>query len=176
MTARGRTIWKATTPRPLHHLAFVPEKRVLVAASDFGLVLCFAASGECLWRDGLVAHIGSLAVSGDGSCVMLACFSDGLYRYSTAHSQQQRIPLETPCHLAALSYAGDRLLTADRQQHLYLRDSKGGLRDQANLDAPVVATALGALADFAVVGMATGTILRFGELPVSTNGASDLLK
>src|SRR5579875_3550214 len=111
---RGRMLWQAATPRPLHHLAFVPETAVLVGAADFGLVLCFGASGECLWRDGLVAHVGSLAVSGDGSCVLLACFSDGLYRYSTAGPQQQRISLDAPCHFAALSYAGDYLLTADR--------------------------------------------------------------
>jgi WD40 repeat protein len=174
--ARGQTLWKATTPRPLHHLAFVPEKPVLVGAADFGLVLCFGTSGECLWRDGLVAHVGSLAVSGDGSCVLLACFSDGLYRYSTDNPQQQRIPLESPCRLAALSYAGDCLLTADRPQRLCLRDLKGDIREQINLDAPVAAVALSALADFAVAGLANGAILRFEERPVSAGGGGDLLK
>lgn len=167
MDARGRTQWKATTPRPLHHLAFVPETPVLVGAADFGLVLCFGASGECLWRDGLVAHIGSLAVSGDGSCILLACFSDGLYRYSTAGPQQQRIPLDAPCQLAALSYASDCLLTADRQQRLCLRDGKGDLREQMTLDAPITAAALGALADYAVVGLANGAIVRYDERSAS---------
>lgn len=169
MDARGRMQWQATTPRPLHHLAFVPETPVLVGAADFGLVLRFGASGECLWRDGLVAHVGSLAVNGDGSSVLLACFSDGLYRYSAAGPEQQRIPLDAPCHLAALSYAGDCLLTADRQQRLCLRDSKGDLRGQINLEAPAAAIALGALADYAVVGLANGALLRFGELPTSAD-------
>ncbi len=102
---RGHAVWQATTPRPLCHLAFVPEKPVLIGAADFGLVLCFGATGECLWRDGLVAHVGSLAVSGDGAGIMLACFGDGLVRYSVAGPQQQRIPLDAACHLAALSYA-----------------------------------------------------------------------
>jgi hypothetical protein len=169
MDASGRTLWKATTPRPLHYLAFVPEKAALVGAADFGLVLCFGESGECLWRDGLVAHIGSLTVSGNGSDVLLACFSDGLYRYSTTGPQQQRIPLETPCHLAALSYAGDCLLTADRQQRICLRDSKGDLRDQMNLDAPAVALALGALANYALVGLSNGAVLRFDQRPASVD-------
>jgi hypothetical protein len=176
MSARGRTLWKATTPRPLHHLAFVAERSLLVAAADFGLVVSFGASGECVWRDGLVAHIGSLAVSGDGSCILLACFSDGLYRYSATGSQQQRISLDSPCHLAAVSYSGDRLLTADRRQHLSLRDSKGGLRDQINLDAPAVTAVLGALGDYALVGLANGAILRFDELPMAANDGNDLLK
>lgn len=176
MDASGRTMWKAATPRPLHHLAFVPEKPVLVGAADFGLLLCFGATGECLWRDGLVAHVGSLTVSGDGSCVLLACFSDGLYRYSTDGPQQQRITLDSPCRLAALSYAGDRLLTADRPQRLCLRDRKGEIGDQMNVDAPVAAVALSALADFAVAGLANGAILRFDERPTDAKGGGDLLK
>ncbi len=163
--ARGQTLWQATTPRPLHHLAFVAEKPVLVGAADFGLVLCFGESGECLWRDGLVAHVGSLAVSGDGGCMLLACFSDGLYRYNTAGPQQQRIPLETACPLAALSYAGDGLLTADRQNRLFLRDDKGAIQDQVSLDSPAVALALGALGDYAVVGLASGAVLHFEGRP-----------
>jgi hypothetical protein len=161
MDARGRTLWQATTLRPLHHLAFVPEKLVLVGASDFGLVVCFAASGECLWRDGLVAHVGSLAVNGDGTSVLLACFSDGLVRYSTAGPEQQRVPLEAACPLAVLSYDGASLLTADRQNRLCLRDSKGIVRDQISLDAPAVAIALGALGDYALAGLANGTIHCF---------------
>jgi hypothetical protein len=76
--------------------------------------------------------------------------------------------------LAALSYAGDRLLTADRPQRLCLRDSKGDIAEQINLDAPVAAIALSALADYAVVGMANGAILRFNE--PSAEGGEDLLK
>jgi hypothetical protein len=169
MDSRGRTRWQATTPRPLHHLAFVPEKPVLVGAADFGLVACFGAAGECLWRDGLVAHIGSLAVSGDGGTVVLACFSDVLYRYSIAGPNQQRITLEKACRLAALSYSGDALLTCNGQDHVFLRESKGDIRDRLSLDSPVVALSLGALADYAIIGLANGVIRRFDQRPISAN-------
>jgi hypothetical protein len=160
LDSRGQTLWRATTPRPLVHLAFVPEKAIVVGAADFGLVVCFGATGECLWRDGLVAHVGSLAVSGDGDCLVLACFSDGLYRYGTADPRPRRIPLETACSLAALSYAGDGLLTADRDGRVGLRERDGSLRDQISLDSPVVALALGALGDYGVVGLVDGSIRR----------------
>lgn len=162
--ARGRTLWQAATPRALHHLAFVPEKPILTGAADFGLVLCFGASGECLWRDGLVAHVGSLTVNGDGNYLLLACFSDGLVRYGTDGPEQQRIPLESACHFAAVSYAGDTLLTVDAPHYLCLRDGKGILRDRINLDAPAMAVELGAMADYAVVGLANGAVIRF-EVP-----------
>jgi hypothetical protein len=157
---RGHTAWQATTPRPLAHLAFVPEKPLLVGAADFGLVVCFGAAGECVWRDGLVAHVGSLAVSGDGEWVLLACFSDGLYGYGSAGAPPQRIPLETACHLAALSFAGDCLLTGDRDNRVRLRGSDGTLRDQITLESPLQALALGALGEYGVVGLADGMIVR----------------
>ena len=91
--ARGKRLWQVTTPRPLQHLAFVAEKSILAGAADLGLVVCFGSKGECLWRDGLVAHVGSLSVNGDGSCMLLACFSDGLVQYNTSSHEQQRIPL-----------------------------------------------------------------------------------
>lgn len=176
MDARGRTLWTATTPRPLHHLAFISEKQVLVGAADFGLIVCFGASGECLWRDGLVAHVGSLAVNGDGSCILLACFTDGLYRYNAAGPQQQRIALESPCRFAALSYAGDHMLTADSPQRLCLRNRTGDIRKQMNLDGPIAGVALNALADSAVVGLANGTVLRFDEAAADAEAGGNLLK
>lgn len=156
----GRTVWRATTPRPLHQLAFVPEKPVLAGASDFGLVVCFGVNGECLWRDGLVAHVGSLAVSGDGGCLLLACFGDGLYRYDVGGPRQQRIPLDASCRLAALSYSGDRLFTVEDDRRVRLRNADGLRRDQLTLEAPVVSLALGALADFGIVGLADGSLHR----------------
>jgi hypothetical protein len=156
----GHSIWQATTPRPLSHLAFVPEKPMLVGAADFGLVVCFGSAGECLWRDGLVAHVGSLAVSGDGECILLACFSDGLYRYKSAGAPPQRIPLDTACPIAALSYSGDCLFTADRDNRVCLRGSDGSLRDQLRLESPPQALALGALGEYGIVGLTDGAILR----------------
>ncbi len=141
----GQTRWRATTPRPLSHLAFVPEKPLLVGAADFGLVVCFGSAGECLWRDGLVAHVGSLAVRGDGDGLLLACFGDGLYRYRAAGPPPQQILLDAACSRAAVSYAGDRVLTAERDNRVCLRDGDGTRRDPITLDASPVALALGAL-------------------------------
>jgi hypothetical protein len=163
--ARGKTVWQATTPRALHHLAFVPEKPILAGASDFGLVVCFGSTGECLWRDGLVAHIGSLASNGDGSCLLFACFTDGLVCFNAEAPKQERIPLDAPCHLAVPSYAGDILLTADRQNRLCLRDRTGDLRNQITVEAPAAAIALGALADYAVAGLVNGALVRFDDKP-----------
>ena len=75
----------------------MPEAPCLVGSADFGLVACYDPRGHCVWRDGLVAHIGSVAVSGDGSRIILACFSDGLRGYDLAGRKQGRLALNEPC-------------------------------------------------------------------------------
>src|SRR5437870_2357085 len=72
----GRDRWQTTAPRPLRHLAWVAETGALAGSADFGLVCLYDAAGQQRWRDGLVAHVGALAANGDGSRIVLACFTD----------------------------------------------------------------------------------------------------
>jgi hypothetical protein len=155
----GKAVWKAMTPRPLRYLTFVPEKPMLAVSADFGLVACFDAAGKPLWRDGLVAHVGSLAVSGDGAVIALACFTEGLCCYAADRGQPQRIAQAAPCNLAALSYTGDVLLTAGLTDQVALRDREGAIRAEFSAEGAVVALALGALADFAILGLTEGQVV-----------------
>ena len=82
--ADGMLSWKIPLPRPLRHLAFIPGKPLLVGCADFGLVACINAAGTVVWRDGLVAHTGSLACSDEGGLIAVACYGDGLWCYDLA--------------------------------------------------------------------------------------------
>src|SRR5262249_37260907 len=135
---QGKAVWKVTTPRPLRYLAFIPEKPMLAASADFGLVACFDAAGKPLWRDGLVAHVGSLAVSGDGAVIALACFTEGLCCYAVDRGQPQRIAQAAPCNLAAISYTGDVMLTAGLNDQAALRDREGAVREEFTADGAIV--------------------------------------
>ncbi len=165
LTRNGRLVWKTATPRPLRHLAFVPERPLIVVSADFGLVSCLDASGEMRWRDGLVATVGSLAVSGDGTTVVLACYSDGLYGYGADQSHPQRLPSPTfacgTCHLAAISYTADTFLVAGGQNRILLLDRAGTVLGQHTADAAVVGLALGPLGDYAVAALGEGQVLGF---------------
>ncbi len=156
----GRSVGEAQTPRPLHHLAFVPEAPRLVGCADFGLVACFDMRGRCIWRDGLVAHVGSLTTSGDGSHIALACFSDGLRFYKLDGKKRPTLALGEPCRLAALSYAGDRALTAGLDRRLALLDPTGRTLSSATLDAAVTALAMAPLGGAAAVALADGQVAR----------------
>lgn len=165
----GKEQWKVATPLALKHLAFVPERPVLAVSAEFGLVACFGPEGKMLWRDGLVARVGSLAVSGDGSRIVLACFTDGLHSYAVERGRSQPLAQIGACHLAAISYDGNTLLTAGLENQVSLRDRDGTIQGSYSASSPVVALALSPLADYAVVALANGSVVglasRVAEAP-----------
>ena len=147
------------TPRSLHYLAFVPAAAFLLGSADYGLVGCYDQAGRCVWRDGLVAHVGSLAVSGDGGLAALACFTEGLQRYNVAGKNLGRLTVGEPCRLAALSFDGRQILAAGLSNRLLLLDSGGQVHGAHPLDKQPVAVVLGALADRAAAAFGDGTVL-----------------
>jgi hypothetical protein len=157
----GRARFRLQTPRPLYHLAFVPEAPRLVGCADFGLVACFDLSGRGVWRDGLVAHLGALAVSGDGARVVLACFTDGLRAYALDGRKLGGQTLPEPCRLVVLSYDGRVTLAGGLGSRLLLLDPGGHTLSDFVLDKPAVAVALAPLGESAAVALPDGRIIGF---------------
>jgi hypothetical protein len=157
--AADEIVCRSQTPRPLLHLAFIPEKPLLVGCADFGLVTCFDLTGRCVWRDGLVCHVGGLAVNGDGSRIILACYSDGIRSYDTAGKQKSPIRSELSSRLVALSYDGRRALVGGLGSQVWLMDSEGRVRSSHELDTVPTALALSPLADSFVAALADGRIV-----------------
>jgi len=164
---QGQIIWQVQTARPLHHLTFAPESPHLLGSADFGLVACFDLAGKCVWRDGLVAHCGSLATSANGDRIVLACFTEGLRCYSLKGKNVGRLPASEACRLAALTFDGRLMLAAGLANDLLLIDREGRTLCRHPLETQAVALAVGALGSFAAVALANGTINGLG-LPDAT--------
>jgi hypothetical protein len=156
----GRLVCRAHSPRPLLHLAFGPT--ALVGSADYGLVACLDLNGRWLWRDGLVAHVGSLAVSGDGRQVLLACFSEGVLRYDGQGRKQGRLAVPEPCRLVALSYDGRLLLFGGLSTRLLLLDAAGTTLASHQLEKPFTALALSPLGEAAVIALNGGPVVMLG--------------
>jgi hypothetical protein len=156
----GQAVGSILCPRPVHHLAFVPEQPLLLASADYGFVGAFDLKGRCLWRDGLVAHVGGLAVTGSGNQIVLACFSEGLHRYGADGQRLERVALEESCRLVAIDFAGKHLLVTGLSKRLLLLNAAGKLLATHALDQPAIAAALGPLGDFTIVALADGTIVH----------------
>jgi hypothetical protein len=161
---KGRLQGRGETPRPLCHLAFVPEAPRLVGAADFGLLACLDPAGRLVWREGLVTHVGGLAVSGAGR-VAVACFSEGLRFYSVDGKKEAPLRLPEPCRLAALTYEGNRVLAAGLGNRLYLTGRDGRAAESLDLEGPAAALALAPLGDHAAVALADGRVVALDLRP-----------
>jgi hypothetical protein len=158
----GRPLWTTPTPRPLHHLCFVPEQPRLLGCADVGLVLALDLDGQVAWRDGLATQVGSLTVTDSGDRLVLACFSEGLRLYNAKGEKQGPQPLPEPCRLAKVSYDGRRTLAIGLGQKVMLLDRDGGLLDMATADEMVTAAALDPLGDRVTLALADGRLLQAG--------------
>jgi hypothetical protein len=156
---QGKLVSQAQTPRPLAHLAFVPEEPVLLGCADFGLVAGFDRALRCLWHFGLVANVAGLAVNGDGSRLVLACYSDGLRCFSHDGRNQTHLAVADPCRLVGLSYDGRRAAIGGSKPHFFLLDVQRQTWLTYPLDSAPVALSLAALAETAFAALADETVL-----------------
>jgi hypothetical protein len=156
---QGRSVSQTQTPRPLHHLAFVPEAPLLLGTADIGLLAAFDLSCNGLWRDGLVATIGALAVNGSGDRIVLACYSEGLRFYNATGHKQGHLNLSEPSRLAALSFDGQLAVVAGLGERLLLIDRNGKTLSNVALDKPAVALAVAPLGDWVAVALPDGRVL-----------------
>ncbi len=161
----GQDASRGTSPRPLHHLAFVPEAARLLGAADIGFVLCFDMAGHCVWRDGFVANVGSLAVAGDGR-VYVACYTDGLRVYAADGARQPKLGIGEPCRLATASYDGRRLLAAGMGGRLAALSAPGVAMGGCTLDGTITALGLAALGDLAMAALEDGRVLGLDLRPL----------
>lgn len=148
-------------PRPMHHLTFVPAAPRLIGSSDYGLVAAFDLSGKCLWRDGLVSHVGSLVVSSDGSIIALACYTDGVQRYRLDGANLGKLKTGSGCRLLTAAFDARCLLSAGLAEELLLLDPGGRILGSHPLDKPAVGLALAPLGDEAYVAQDDGRLLAF---------------
>jgi hypothetical protein len=156
----GRSVGSGNSPRPLHYLAFVPAAALLVGSADYGLVAAFGPTGTLAWRTGMVVSVGSLAVTGDGADIFLACFSEGLQRLDPQGHCQGRVPAPTPCRLVGVSFDSRFLLVSGLDNRLSLVDRQGQVLGSHVLERPAVALAFGALGRDAFVVSAGGPVVR----------------
>lgn len=154
----GQELWRTTTARPLRYLAYVAEAGALVGAADLGLVCAFDRRGEIMWRDGLMANVGSLAVSGDGRRIALACFSEGLCCYALERPKQERLSNVGVCRLVGLGYTGEPVVSVGLDHRVTVRDGRGASVGELVLPHVPAALVVSALGDWAAVTAERGVM------------------
>lgn len=155
----GRTVWKTGTPRAFCQVTFVVGLPFVIGLADYSLIACFDFAGHCMWRHALVAHFGSLSVSGEGELVAVAAYTEGLIRFSLAGKELGRSSFTGPCRLASVSFDGKRLVTSDLSPHFMLLNRDGALCREFLLDSPPLCLHLSPLGDRALVANQNGKLV-----------------
>ncbi len=160
--AQGKALWRVEPARPLHHLAFVPEQPLLIGAADTGLVTAYDPAGICVWRSGLPAHIGSLAVQGDGKRIVLAGYGEGPCCFDATGQRRHGLERLGPCRRLALSFDGQIVLREDLQGRLIATISDGVELASYTPTGRILGLALAPLGDRLVLALQNGELHELG--------------
>jgi hypothetical protein len=152
----GATVWQCQTVKPLLHVSFVPEARLLVGAAEFGLVACYDFKGNCVWRDAPVVHVACLALPSSGRPICLACYSEGVRAYEI-DGKPHPLP-SPPCRLVSISADGRRLALADTTI-IQVADMSGAIISAHELNKTAVALAIDSLGHNVIVALADRRIV-----------------
>jgi hypothetical protein len=165
----GRLSGRLETVQPLAHLCFLADRPFLVASAAFGMLVGVKVHGsrstgrlapEILWQDRLMSNVGRLCVSGDGSMVLVSCFTHGIQRFDLQGRNEGSYHLGGTVSHAVLDFPGRSIAATTLEGELAVMNSAGNVRWRTQLPRPAIALEFDPLGRFLIRGHSTGEIVR----------------
>ncbi|HID23632.1 MAG TPA: hypothetical protein EYP14_14715 [Planctomycetaceae bacterium] len=148
------------TIRPLRYLEFLTLCADLVAAAEHSHLCRHRLTGTEVWNRRILSTTGDMAVSGDGSVILLAAMNLGIQAYDQDGESRASYVLEGTAKRVAASLTADRIVVATLEQHLYWLDSDGQLLWATHTDESVAELQCDPFGEWILVGMESGRIFR----------------
>lgn len=148
------------TIRPLAHLQFLATEPMLVVAAEHGLLAGYTLGGERLWEEKVLSQIGSLAVAGDGSRIILAGFTHGVPIHDEVGDSLGSMMVDGTATRAAADNTCDRLLVTTLEQALYWVDADGDILWGGQTPEPVTSIAVDPFGESIQLAMPEAGVLR----------------
>lgn len=161
VTADRRELCRIDTGRPMEFLTFLQQEPALIAASEFGNMYCFDVHGQEQWHQKMSNNAGDLAVSADGSRIVLAAFNHGVQVYNDRGRHLGSFMVDgIPCQ-AALAANLQRVAVLTLEHRLMWLNMEGNVLWGADLSAdPPVRICAGPLGDCVYVATTSGRVLQ----------------
>jgi hypothetical protein len=165
----GKAAGRLETIQPIAHLCFVPDRPFLVGAAAFGMLVGVEIYGsrsagrleaELAWQDRLMSNVGRLTVSGDGSMVLVSCFTHGIQRFDLKGRNEGSYHLGGTVSHAVLDFPGRTIAAATLEGELAVLNSAGNVRWRTRLARPAIALEIDPLGRYVIHGHSTGEIVR----------------
>lgn len=155
-----KPIHRFDTLQTLIHASFLVREPAIIAVSAHGMLYKFDFRGNEEWNDNLLTGVGGLAVSGNGKSILLACFAQGIQRYSGKGTSVGSYQLGETVSRIAASYGPYRMLVATVESHIYWLDFNGRMLWAAQTPEEAIAVACDPLGYGAICGFGAGQLVR----------------
>ena len=160
MSRHRKKVASFETIRPLVHLAFLASEPILVAAAEQGLMVGYSLGGERLWSEKVLSGVGSLAVAGDGSRIVLAGFTHGVPVHDEVGDALGSMMVDGTAVKAAIDIDSSRILVATLEQALYWVDADGDVLWVGQTPEPTLAMAVDPFGEFIQPAFAGDGVVR----------------
>ena len=180
-TVHGKQAGRVETRQPLSSLLFVPNQPYLVGIGTYGSIAgieLFARGatghldGETAWYEALMSGVGRLATTGDGSMILVSCFTHGVQRHNLEGKSEGAYHLGGSACQAVPDFAGRIIAVATSEGELAVLSGTGNVRWRSTLPTPALVLETDALGRYIVHGRATGEIVRLDLQPGSAPGGA----
>lgn len=159
MDEHGRTLATVELEFALGLLCFVGGAPLWVGAASFGEVVMLDYAGRVRWTDRLKVNIGSIAVSGNDSIVLVAGFATGVHRYNSVGQHEGAYLLSGATHRVAVCWDGQQFVAATERRQLVLMTQQGHQLWTFQTDGDIVDVGIDALARRAFCSTAEGELV-----------------
>ncbi|VAX39097.1 hypothetical protein MNBD_PLANCTO02-419 [hydrothermal vent metagenome] len=149
------------TDRPLSYLKFLVTERLLLGASEYGVISLYDLQGDEIWTQSLRTSIGGIAASGDGEQIYLAGFNLGIQKYGSNGEREGSVMIEGTPRLVETSYRAERLAVVTLENDLYWLDDDSKIIWKVKPPEEICNVCSDPLGNWLICGLSTGEIYCF---------------
>ncbi len=161
VTSDKKEIAKFETPRPLDYLKFMYERPAILGAAEFGHLCCYSLDGKEEWNERIMNNVGNIAVTGDGSRILMSAFNHGVQVLSSRGKARGSFMVDGIPDFVAVAATKRRLVTRTIEQRLYWLNFDGDVSWGCDFSAdPAENLCVGALGDKLYVSTQSGRLLQ----------------
>jgi len=173
-TRHAKLAGRLETRQPLSSLVFVPNEPFLIGIGAYGSISGFELEpkganghleGYTAWYEALMSGVGRLATTGDGSMILISCFTHGVQRHNLEGKSEGAYHLGGSASQAVPDFSGRIIGVATSEGELAILSGTGNVRWRTTLNHPAIFLETDALGRYVVHGQSTGEITRLDLYP-----------
>ncbi|GAB5442470.1 MAG: hypothetical protein Fues2KO_28190 [Fuerstiella sp.] len=161
VTTDRRQVSRFQTQRPIDFLSFLWQEQSLICAAEFGHLSCHALNGDEHWNERIMNNVGNMAVSGDGSRILLSAFNHGVQLLNGRGRQKGSFMVDGIPDFVAVAASKRRLIARTIEHRLYWMTFEGEVSWGCDLASdPPREICIGPLADHLFLSTQSGRLLH----------------